>query len=257
LESKSPNNATLVVNCKREQKFLRWESKYFGQDMTNESLPSESAKWTSILRCGFGLLGLFLASCIDLEPEPEPIPLSYGSITDARDGQVYRTLTVEGMTWLQQDLNFNAPGSICPDTTSVCSLHLYSWSTAMGVDSKFDTTLLGASSEFRQGACPAGWHIPTMSEWLKLKKIMGFKRLPEDWGTNEKTGFGLKGWYQSGNQWYGLYWIPEEAGLVSAKAASFYTYYDINGHYGVLEVTQNPGIKKGKTGIRCLLDGAK
>lgn len=113
---------------------------------------------------GCGLLGLLLAGCLDLSPEP--VPITYGTITDARDNQVYRTLTLEGMTWMQQDLNFNAPGSICPDTLSTCKMRLYSWSTAMGVDSQFDTTLFGASSGSRQGVCPAGWHLPTLEEWL-------------------------------------------------------------------------------------------
>ncbi len=215
---------------------------------------TNSTSWVSAFRCGCGLLGLLLVGCFDLDPEP--VPVTYGTITDPRDSQVYRTLTIEGMTWMQQDLNFQAPGSVCPDTTSVCALRLYSWSIAMGVDSQFDTTLLGSSSGFRQGVCPTGWHLPTLAEWLELERVMNLPGLPEDWATNDETGFGLKGWYQSGNERHGIYWIPEEAGSSTARAAKYYIHYDMIGPHGVLEVKQPPGIKKAKVGIRCLLDGA-
>lgn len=223
---------------------------------TTERRPTGSPTWVSVFRCGCGLFGLLLIGCSGLELDS--VPITYGSITDSRDGQVYRTLTVEGMTWMQQDLNFNAPGSICPDTTSVCALHLYSWSTAMGVDSQFDTTLLRADNGFRQGVCPAGWHFPTLAEWLKLEHVMGLPGLPEDWATNEQSGYGLKGWYQQGDEWLGWYWIANESGAGMARIARFKVRYPMYGPVGYISVEQvSPEPKKTKFGIRCLLDGAK
>lgn len=205
------------------------------------------AAWVSALRCGFGLLGLFLASCIDLEPEP--IPLSYGSITDARDGQVYRTITVEGMTWLQQDLKYEAPGSICPDST--CALRLYSWSTAMGVDSLFDTTLLGSGNGVRQGVCPEGWHVPTTQDWRVFLKIGQYGSC----GVNDTGGFGLNGWYSSLNGRQGTYWIDDEMGSGTARVTRFEISYSMEGpgcFMLIEEVVPTP--KKTRRGIRCLLD---
>lgn len=224
---------------------------------TTERIPSGSAAWISAFRCGCGLLGLVLAGCLDLGPEP--VPITYGSITDARDGQVYRTLTVEGMSWMQQDLNFNAPGSICPDTASACALRLYSWSTAMGVDSQFDTTLLGAGNGLQQGVCPVGWHLPTVAEWVELERVMRLPGLPgSNWNTSEQKGFGLKGWYQFGQEWGGAYWIADEFGSGTARFVSFRISYPMPGPEGYLSIEKaNPVSKKAKLGIRCLLDGAK
>jgi uncharacterized protein (TIGR02145 family) len=183
------------------------------------------------------------------------VPITHETITDACDNQVYRTLTIEGMTWMQQDLNFNAPGSICPDTLSTCKMRLYSWSTAMGVDSQFDTTLFGASSGSRQGVCPAGWHLPTLEEWLELERIMRLPGLSEDWESSD--GFDLKGWRHSGAETLGWYWIADEAGPEKARYAEFRISYPMLGPSTLMLIEQPiPLPKKSKLGIRCLLDEA-
>lgn len=76
-----------------------------------------------------------------------------GFITDVRDGQVYRTIKIDGRTWLAQNVNYNIPGeSWCYDDKEVyCnrSGRLY--------------TLEGA----RQ-ACPKGFHLPRDREWSDM-----------------------------------------------------------------------------------------
>lgn len=76
-----------------------------------------------------------------------------GMIVDARDGQMYRTILVDGRTWLAQNVNYNIPGeSWCyEDKDSYCSRggRLY--------------TLEGA----RQ-ACPKGFHLPRDREWQDM-----------------------------------------------------------------------------------------
>ncbi len=222
-------------------------------DLARRRQPGSAVR-ASVFRFGCGFLGLLLVGCFDLDPEP--VPMSYGTITDARDGQVYRTLTVEGMTWMRQDLKFQAPGSICADST--CTLRLYSWSTAMGVDSQFDTTLLGTSSGFRQGVCPAGWHLPTLAEWQYLVDVMSSPGLPVDWATNAEKGFGLIGWDQSGNQTLGWYWVAAEIESGTARYVGLRISYPMSGPQALLWIEQVvPGSKKEKFGIRCLFDEAK
>ncbi len=76
-----------------------------------------------------------------------------GFFKDPRDGQVYRTIKVEGREWFAQNANYNAEGhSWCyEDKDSYCmrSGRLYD--------------LEGARK-----ACPAGWHLPRDREWHDL-----------------------------------------------------------------------------------------
>lgn len=67
-----------------------------------------------------------------------------GSFTDTRDGRTYQTITIGTQTWMAQELRYSINN---------CSF-LYDFSTA-------------------QIACPAGWHLPSESEWNTLIGNLG------------------------------------------------------------------------------------
>jgi uncharacterized protein (TIGR02145 family) len=46
---------------------------------------------------------------------------------------------------------------------------LYKWAAALGLNDSCDTSLCASQVKGkRQGACPAGWHVPRNAEWNKL-----------------------------------------------------------------------------------------
>ena len=108
---------------------------------------------------------------------PNCLANNIGSMTDPRDGQVYKTVKIGNQTWMAENLNFEtADGSCFDDRTTNCLRygHLYPWSSAME-------------------ACPEGWHLPDSTEWNALFAAVG---------GIESAGKSLKfteGWRNGGN----------------------------------------------------------
>ncbi|HYC83898.1 MAG TPA: FISUMP domain-containing protein, partial [Chryseosolibacter sp.] len=82
----------------------------------------------------------------------------YGTFTDARDGQTYRTIKIGNQVWLAENLNFDSgEGRYCyGNEAGNCTSHgsLYTWEAALN-------------------AVPDGWHMPSKSEYETLINYLG------------------------------------------------------------------------------------
>lgn len=128
--------------------------------------------------------------------------IDYGSMTDSRDGQIYKTVKIGDQVWMAENLNFD-PGqggsddpkygwfwskydwSWCynnePKNCAVAG-RLYTWAAAIDsvklaidVENPQDC---GYGEECTlpdtvQGICPDGWHLPTQAEWNTLFAEVG------------------------------------------------------------------------------------
>lgn len=141
------------------------------------------------------------ASPFEYEGNPR---VEYGSLKDARDGQVYRTVTIGSQTWMAENLNYRYVGvkvkisSWTSDSSSWCYNNerkycdsygrLYTWSAVMDsaglVDeaNKVSNTAGGmgcgdgtrcSPNDPHRGVCPEGWHVPTATEFETLYEAMG------------------------------------------------------------------------------------
>jgi uncharacterized protein (TIGR02145 family) len=103
-----------------------------------------------------------------------------GTFTDARDGKIYKMVTINNMVWMAQNLNIgtmidtdlqddrgdyqmnnNKAEKYCyKNIPANCDLYggLYQWDEAMGY----------SKNEKATGLCPDGWHLPTNAEWHAL-----------------------------------------------------------------------------------------
>jgi len=150
--------------------------------------------------------------------------IDYGTMTDERDGKVYRTVKIGDQVWMAENLNYSdsitTPSlkgrSWCYDNElKNCDVsgRLYTWVAAI------DSVKLATDAdnplncgyemtcklpETVQGICPSGWHLPSKKEWNTLITAAGGET---------KAGKALKstnGWSDDGNgtDAYGFSAIP-------------------------------------------------
>jgi uncharacterized protein (TIGR02145 family) len=115
-----------------------------------------------------------------------------GTVTDV-DGNVYKTIQIGTQVWMAENLNVTkySDGTPIQQVTSPLALgklttgawcyynnnpangpiygKLYNWYAAVGI---YDASGLYNSS-YRKQIAPAGWHLPTQSDWLTLINFLG------------------------------------------------------------------------------------
>lgn len=121
--------------------------------------------------------------------------ITYGTLADSRDGQVYKTVSIGTQTWMAQNLNYKVDSSWCyANSTDSCSKYgrLYQWASVMGLDTSYNNKLWSGTLP-HQGICPSGWHVPSDTEWTILTTYIGGE---DSAGTKLKS---TNGWNISGN----------------------------------------------------------
>lgn len=125
--------------------------------------------------------------------------ISYGEMTDERDGQKYKTAKIADQVWMAENLNYaytgvpyNVNDREIDDSTSWCYKRkqencatygrLYTWATAIDSialeNDAGNSQICGFKKKCTlptvvQGICPEGWHLPTIEEWRTLINAFG------------------------------------------------------------------------------------
>lgn len=159
------------------------------------------------------------------------------TMTDARDGQVYKIVTVDIVlegdvtvkrTWLAQNMNYEVPDSFCyKNEGAYCEAYgrLYTFSAAVE-------------------ACPDGWHVPTIGEWNLLFRTFGgihnagiaLQKGGESGLDLIPGGFGDPGSVFKNIGISGNYWDAEKksdntSGLVSVQKGNKEIYHSVIGDW--------------------------
>lgn len=166
--------------------------------------------------------------------------------TDRRDGNVYHTVTVEGVTWMEENLRFKAKeGAAYYDNDSNNAREygmLYTWKTA-------------------NTACPAGWHLPAGTEFRNLSDHF---QNHESWRRTSGDTISFKiqlGGMQDHEGTFseidesGYYWTSNEYDMQSAE----YFSYLIIDKMVVTDISRKADVediqgtdKKDKYSVRCV-----
>ena len=137
--------------------------------------------------------------------------ISYDTIIDSRDGQVYKIVTIGNQTWMAENLNYY-------DTIQLPDLKQHSWclddqilncerygryyDNPIAMD--YDSSQTSQYKRYKKedgtydslnvvGICPNGWRVPTRSEWLSLDSSCDVRSA--QWGGKNTCGVSV---YSSG-----------------------------------------------------------
>ncbi len=150
----------------------------------------------------------------------DPATVVMGTLIDARDDQVYKTVTIGSQTWMAENLNYDdGNGGHCYKLDNAwCEKNgrLYPWHEAMK-------------------ACPSGWHLPSDDEWITLWTAVGGDSVA---GAKLKS---TDGWNEGGNgsDSFGFAVLP--AGCFDydiyfdgeGSYANYWSSSETDGHYPV------------------------
>lgn len=150
------------------------------------------------------------------EARLDPI-IPYGTMTDTRDGKIYKTVKIGNQTWMAENLNYYDATDLSVKAKSWCygkkdngdsstcdvTGRLYTWAAA--IDSvKLATDadnprICGYARDCSlpdtvRGICPLGWHLPNLTEWNTLLST------EDDETTSGKMLKSASGWNKDGKK---------------------------------------------------------
>jgi uncharacterized protein (TIGR02145 family) len=137
---------------------------------------------------------IYKYSWVWLNPEKE-----YGIYQDPRDKQYYKTIVIDTLVWMAENLNYASEGSVCFENDSMyCDLYGRMYTITQARNGKEPTDY----DEDVQGICPDGWRLPKESEFKAAiggndphvtvyAKIIGYDTNKEMYEHQNKTGLSI------------------------------------------------------------------
>lgn len=238
-----------------------------------------------IMKDGAVIDKIYVNTQIDSVVFYKPIETS-GTLTDARDGKVYKWVAIGNQIWMAENLAY-LPSVVGPKIGSKTTAYYYvldydgidvikakdqSNYEKYGVFYNWTAAMAGSASSMGnpsmvQGVCPTGWHLPSDAEWAELTAYLGGDSIAggklketgtthwnaNNTGATNETGFtalpaGNRSVYGQFvmNRFSGLWWSATEYKADRAWIRSMYCRDK--------EATGSAGDKDAGLSVRCVKD---
>lgn len=136
----------------------------------------------------------------------------YGTLMDDRDNQEYKTVEINGVTWMAENLRYR------PNDEARCYTYMDSIAKyGCYYQAPFET-------DSTEPVCPAGWHVSTETDWDNLIKFVGDSaatKLRSVYGWEHIRWTGLYTTVAKGKDQYGLNIIPSGCFKDPSQLSSF------------------------------------
>ncbi len=178
--------------------------------------------------------------------------IEYGSFTDSRDGNLYKTVTIGEQVWMAENLAYIPVGITvsAPTEGSYSEPHYYVYGnsdkdlTAAILTDNYQAYGVLYNWSAAITVCPEGWHLPSDAEWTTLSTYLGDNAggklkeagnysswdSPNEGATNSSGFTALPGGYRSyggtfvGTGLYGYWWSSTQYSTNNAWYRALYYY---------------------------------
>jgi len=123
------------------------------------------------------------------------------TITDPRDGNVYRTVQIGKQCWLAENLKYLpavCPATTTPDGSALYYVYDYQGNSVSEAKATANYQHYGVLYNWPAAlaACPPGWHLPSDAEWSELTDFLvnNYRHI-----NSSNVGFALKSRRQVGS----------------------------------------------------------
>lgn len=215
------------------------------------------------LRCGVLILLTILMAKMNAQTQ--------STFTDARDGNVYKTVTIGSQLWMAENLKY-LPNINKIDVLSenVPCYYVYDYKGAKVLDAKTEENYNNYGVLYNgiaaKTACPVGWHLPSDADWIELSNSLGGNNdaggnikdsgtthwKKPNFGATNKSGFtALPGGYHLGTGKFmniklnGAFWSSTK------DNAGYYWYWVLSNNKSSFERTGISSMKAGFS-VRCV-----
>lgn len=189
------------------------------------------------------------------------------SLTDDRDGEVYKTVQINDQIWMAENFRYlpEGPAEGCEelclkedeDSAAVAKYgRHYAWIDVMRLscDSIWNADPTGKPTikQPHQGICPNGWHVPSIDDWKTLVEHVNILDLiSKEWVAQEYTG----------TDRYGFNVLPRQldeaiVGYVVSETNSskgIVAYFD-DQNYLVSFMINQSSMSNSRYYLRCIMD---
>jgi len=192
--------------------------------------------------------------------------ISYGTLTDFRDGQSYKKVVIGSQTWMAQNLAYlPSVNALASYSYTEAAYYVYSYDGSVVATAKASSndSTYGVLYNYQAAltACPTDWHLPDTTEWSILETAVGgsataagkLRAVSSLWTTNsgitntDDYGFSaLPGGNFNGSSFsdvgnYGYWWtsVPSGTnnafyrGIIYNNASMYHSYYNLYDAFSV------------------------
>ena len=208
--------------------------------------------------------------------------------TDPRDGNVYKTVLINGKTWIAENMRYIPEGYSLGMNANYFDYYVFGasgTSIESAKESPFYLTYgVLYSGNASMGACPSGWHLPSDAEWFDLENYFATEtcnstrsattnwdtcygcspagnilRLGGTSGFNAQLSGTLAYSLYSGSKWQdvgsvGYYWTTQYYYTGNAKTARLFNFSGLVGRYNQLFYHNSVNTSWWSASVRCVKD---